>query len=241
MDSAEAIPLMNGINQAARPYGYGDMGMGFGGSSALWVILFMAMFGGGGFGFNGGMRDVASKSDVYASQQFEQIQNSVNGIVQQLGQNMFNISQLNQNTNERISNVNANMNQQFGDLKLESYKGDCESQKLIEQTRYELARQLCEGLGQVNANIVAQSQSIKDMMCQQTIQDLRDKLEVERTAAAAKQVEQATNISQLLQNQYLVNTLRPPVVPAIVVGNNTPNTNTQAYPGFGFGIGGFGV
>ena len=28
MDSAEAIPLMNGINQAARPYGgYGDMGL----------------------------------------------------------------------------------------------------------------------------------------------------------------------------------------------------------------------
>lgn len=240
MDSAEAIPLMNGINQAARPYGYGDMGMGFGGGGALWVILFMALFGGGGFGgFNSGLRDVASKSDVYASQQFEQLQGSVNNICQQLGQNMFNMAQLNQNTNERISNVNANMNEQFGNLKLESYKGDCESQKLIEQTRYELARQLCEGLGQVNANIVAQSQSIKDMMCQQTIQDLRDKLEVERTAAAAKQVEQSNNISQLLQNQYLVNTLRPPVVPAIVVGNNVPNQ--QTYPGFGFGIGGFGV
>lgn len=238
MDSAEAIPLMNGINQAARPYGYGDMG--FGGNSALWVILFMAMFGGGGFGFNGGMRDVASKSDVYASQQFEQIQNSVNGIVQQLGQNMFNFAQLNQNTNDRISNLNASVNQQIGDLKLTSYQGDCETQKLVEQTRYELARQLCEGLGQVNANIVAQAQGVKDMLCQQTIQDLRDKLEVERTAAAAKQVEQNTSISQLLQNQYLVSVLRPPVVPAIVVGNQT-TANNQPYPGFGFGIGGFGV
>ena len=244
MESAEAIPLMNGINQAAaRPYSYGDMGMGFGGSGALWVILFMAMFGGGGFGFGGGMRDVASKSDVYASQQFEQLQNSVNNICQQLGQNTFNMAQLNQNTNERISNVNANMNEQFGNLKLESYKGDCETQKLVDQAKYELGRQICEGLGLVNANIVAQSQSIKDMMCQNTIQDLRDELKAERTAAAAKQVEQSNNISQLNQNQYLVNTLRPAVVPAIVVGNNIPNNGVQnqPYPGFGFGIGGFGV
>ena len=112
--------------------------------------------------------------------------------------------------------------------------------KLVEQGKYELARQICEGLGQVNANIVAQAQGIKDMMCQNTIQDLRDKLEVERTAAAAKQVEQNTSISQLLQNQYLVSVLRPPVVPAIVVGNQT-TANNQPYPGFGFGIGGFGA
>ena len=234
MESAEAIPLMNGINQASR--GYGD-GFGFGGGGALWVILFMAMFAGGGFGFNGGMRDVASKSDVYASQQFEQIQSSINNIVQQMGQNMFNIAQLNQNTNDRISNMNASINQQFGDLKLESYKGDCETQKLVEQTRYELARQLCEGLGQVNANIVAQAQGVKDMFCQQTIQDLRDKLEEHRTSSAAKQVEQNTAISQLMQNQYLINILRPATVPAIVVGTQT--ASNQPYPGFGFG--GFGV
>ena len=40
MESAEAIPLMNGINQAAaRPYSYGDMGMGFGASVAMLLLV----------------------------------------------------------------------------------------------------------------------------------------------------------------------------------------------------------
>jgi hypothetical protein len=97
----------------------------------------------------------------------------------------------------------------------------CETNRNIDAVRYENAQNTCSIITNANEN----TQKILDKMCQYEIQGLRDKVTEQNSVIQS----QGFQLSQLNQNAYLINTLRPYPVEAVPFNG--------FYPGFGFNNG----
>lgn len=204
----------------------------------MFMPMFMMMGGNGWWGNNaasaalaGGLAansDVATKTDIYASQNYNRIQDGVQGLsIQQ--NNAF------QQTMQQIAGVNAGIiaqfggvAQQLGDIKYENLKAECDTQRSIDNTNYNMQRGFCENSGQMNliamnqqAQFNAGIQKVLDKLCEQNEERLKDELQLERTLNAAKQVElnnriQGINLNNTIirEGNAVVDAIRPYPVPA---------------------------
>lgn len=204
----------------------------------MFMPMFMMMGGNGWWGNNaasaalaGGLAansDVATKTDIYASQNYNRIQDGVQGLsIQQ--NNAF------QQTMQQIAGVNAGIiaqfggvAQQLGDIKYENLKAECDTQRSIDNTNYNMQRGFCENSGQMNiiamnqqAQFNAGIQKVLDKLCEQNEERLKDELQLERTLNAARQVElnnriQGINLNNTIirEGNAVVDAIRPYPVPA---------------------------
>lgn len=205
------------IAAVTRPYGmmggYGCGGFGgFGGDWILGAIVLAGLFGGfgggfGGFGGGGGgwqqgfnTQNILSKLDGITngiSDATYALNNSINGI------NMNLSNALCSTTYELASKIDNN--------RFAAQQCCCETQRSIDSVKYENSQNTCQI---VNA-IHAEGEATRAQMTQSTIQALRDKLADKDRDIQTRDFQ----LSQLSQNAYLVNALKPTPIPAYPVQN----------------------
>lgn len=184
----------------AEHSGYND-GFGFGGGSGIWLFAILAlMWGGNGlFGRNSNDCRCATVEDLNNSANFTRLENQVGINGQAIAQGFTNMG-------NGICNLGYQLATDFGSLSKEIATCCCENKQISLENRYLAAQNTAE----INANVVAQVQSIKDLIYQE------------------KANAQAAKIQQLELNQALCGVVRYPVSATYNAGN----------PFFGYGCGG---
>lgn len=197
---ADALALQNRNND----------GM-LGGANGTWIWVFFLFFllawGGGGFGGfgNNAAQGALTRSELCQDMNFQSLENSVRGIQNGICDGFYamNTGMLNGfNGIQRdlctgFNGINQNINQ----ARFDAQSCCCETNRNIDAVRYENARNTCDI---VNA-IKADGEATRAMMTQNTIQDLRDRLQAAQLAN-----------SQCAQNAYLIDQLRPCARPAYI-------------------------
>lgn len=171
-------------------------------------LVWMALFGGGGFGFGGnGLQGTLTRSDMFEGFNTQEINNQLRSITsgicdgfyatrEGLAENRFAAQQCCCETNRNIDAVRA-----------ENYKNTCEITNAI-HAEGEATRAL------INAN---------------TMQELRDRLEATRGEVMVRDFQ----LSQLSQTSNIVNTLRPTPIPAYITCSPYTTTSNYNYSGCG--------
>ena len=101
----------------------------------------------------------------------------------------------------------------------------CETNRNIDAVRYENSK----NTGEITNAIHAEGEATRALINANTIQELRDKLEARDREVLVRDFQ----LSQLAQNQYLVNEIRPCAKPAYITCS--PYT-TASFCGNGFGV-----
>lgn len=211
------------VAAVTRPNFMGGYGMGYGGfgmggwEGIIGLIVLAGIFGGGfgGFGNNGGgwqqgfnTQNILSKLDGITngiSDATYALNNSLNGI------NMNLSNALCSTTYELAGKIDAN--------RFAAQQCCCETQRLIESVKYANAENTCQI---VNA-IHAEGEATRGLITQNQIQELRDKLADKDRDIQSRDFQ----LSQLSQNSYLINQLKPCPVPAYTVCNPNQPLNTS--------------
>lgn len=183
------------------------------GENWIWIIglLIVAGIFGNGFGFGNGnnnLQGALTRSDMFEGFNNQDVNAQLRGITNGLCDGFYA-----QNTNllngfngiqrdlcTGFNGVNANINQSRFDMQ----QCCCETNRNIDSVRYENARNTCDIINAIKAD----GDATRALMTQNTIQELRDKLQEEKLAN-----------SQCAQNAYLVNALRPCPIPAYTTCN----------------------
>ena len=200
----------------------GDDGF-FGGNNGWWIILlFLFAFGGGGFGFGGDRANLATQSDVRAA-------NDQQTLISKLDQQTYGLADSTYALNNTMVNgfhgvdnaictLGYNMQNNMNTLSHQMSDCCCSIERGIERgfadTNYNLATQACE----TRQAIANSTREILDFL-------VKDKI----AALQAENADLRLAASQVRQNAYLVNELRPAPVPAYAVPN--------PYAGYGFPCG----
>ena len=211
---ADALALQNRNND----------GM-FGGAGGTWVWVFFLFFllawGNGGWGsFGNNAQGALTRSELCQDMNFQSLENSVRGIQSGICDGFYamNTGMLNgfngiqRDLCSGFNGINQNINQ----ARFDAQQCCCETNRNIDAVRYENARNTCDI---VNA-IKADGDATRALMTQNTIQELRDKLQAAQLAN-----------SQCAQNAYLIDQLRPCAKPAYITCS--PYTNMVGYGNYG--------
>lgn len=225
----------------------------------IWIILLLALLGGfgfggggwgGGFGGGAGLQGMATRADINAGFQFNDLQNGIRGIQQGLCDGFYA-----QNTNmltgfhgvdNAICNLGYQTQQGFNQLGYQQKDCCCETQRLIERgfcdTNYNLATNT-NNIVQAGHNdtdrVIAKLDAMENARQAEKIEALR--LENQTLKFQASQAAQNTFITanQEAQTAELIRRLgRDCPVPAYVVPN--PNCCYGNPLGVGYGYGGSG-
>lgn len=174
MDNAGITPVMN-----VGGYGCND-GFGFGGNG-LWLFAILAlMWGGNGFfGRNDGR--CATVEDINNTTNFARLESQVQGNGQAIAQGFTNIG-------NGICQLGYQLATDFGALGRDISECCCATQRAVDGVRFDMANYAAS----INANVTAQVQSVKDMLC------------------ADKIAAQQARIQQLELNQALCGVIRFP-------------------------------
>lgn len=185
-----------------------DGGLFGGNDSWLGLILFAMIFGWGrgGFGFGGGGGidgAVATQADLAAGFNNSAVLNNLNDL--KLGQ-----AGIQQTLCQGFNGVNTTILQGFNGvdnavctLGYQNQTGFNNLSRQISDCCCNVERQIERGFCDTNANIAAQTRSILDFLTNDKIESLRSENQSLRFQA-----------SQIAQNQYLIDQLRPCPVPA---------------------------
>lgn len=227
-----------------------DNGFGGNGSWVWLVIILFALFGWnnngfGGYGGNGAMQNYVLGSDFATIQRqlsdgfgsTESKLDSVNNGICSLGYDQ--LGQMNGINMNIMQSANA-LQSQLADCCCKTQSGIesvktadafntatitsaikdccCENEKIALQNRYESAQANCATLQAIQDS----TKQIIDFMCNEKTQALRDENQALRLSA-----------SQQMQNNYLINQLRPSPIPSYIVANPYCNCNA-GYIGNGF-------
>nr|DAU58526.1 MAG TPA: hypothetical protein [Caudoviricetes sp.] len=220
-------------------------GDGFGwGGGLFWIVIlfFLAAFGWGGNGWggnNGGVMDgyVLTSDFANIERKLDSVNNGICDGFYAMNTGMLNgFAGVTQAVTSgfsaaEIARCNSQMAfmQQFFALQQSLSDCCCQNREAIAQVRYDMATQACDTRNTVqNAtrdiidNQNANSRAVLDYLQSSKMRDLEAENASLKLAA-----------SQAAQNNYLVNTLRPPASPAYIVQN--PYCCNQQYTGCGYG------
>ncbi len=150
-----AVGYAVGDNAANRNcYGNGMFG-GDGGFFWIFALLLLPMLNGGGFWGNRGGNPV-TEADLCQSQNFTQLENAVGRLGDQQ-------TQIAMQTQRDLCTGFASTQAAVNQARFENQQCCCETQKQLLENRYLAEKNAAD----TNATIVAQVQSVKDMLCQQ--------------------------------------------------------------------------
>jgi hypothetical protein len=180
-----------------HPYGYG---YGFQNSEFFMLILFFAIFGGwgnggfGGWGNNGFANGALTRAELTEGFNNQSVLRKLDGITQGLCDGFY-------------AN-NTTMLQGFNGLGSQIASCCCETNRNIDNVRYEAAKNTCD----IVRAIEKDGDATRALINQNTMDMLRAKL-VEKD----QMLQTATfQLSQQAQNSYLLNELRPVSKPAYI-------------------------
>ena len=202
-------------------YGGGFGGFGGYGGDFIWVILLLALFGGYGgvFGGFGGAGGAFGLEAIYGSQQFNQLDNGIRAVQNGICDSTF---ALNNSIKDGFYSVNSNISNALcsttyelaGKIDANRFAAQqccCETQRAIDGVNYNNAKNTCDI---VNA-IHAEGNATRDLITQNKIEGLQAKLAEKDREVQTRDFQ----LSQLSQNNFLVNKLAPCPIPAYMVAN----------------------
>lgn len=178
-------------------------------NSWIWVffLFFLLAWGGNGLGFgnNSAAQGALTRSDMCQEFNFNDLQNAVRSLQSGLCDGFYSTNMNMQNGFSNVARdlgtgfnaINANINES----RFAAQQCCCETNRNIDSVRYENAQNTCNIIQANNMN----TQRIIDTITNNTIQDLRDRLQDEKLAN-----------SQCAQNAYLVGQLQPVARPAYI-------------------------
>lgn len=175
--------------------GYGGMG-GFGGEGWWVIVLLLALGGGRGFGFSGG-GNYATPADVNAAVDQQTL-------IAKLDGQTYGVANLGYALNNTITNGFADAELSRARMAADQAKCCCETQRLIE-------RGFCDVINNQNTN----TRAIMDALVADRLAAKDEKICEQSQKILALQF----NNSQMAQNAYLINTLRPTPIPAYISYN----------------------
>lgn len=183
------------------------------GNFLWWVLILFFLARGNGFGFGGdGMQGALTRGELCQDMNFQSLENAVRGVQQGLCDGFYamNTSMLQgfhgvdnaictvgYQSAQLANGINANI----AEARFDAKSCCCETNRNIDNVRFENERNTCNI---INA-IKDEGAATRALMTQNTIQDLRDRLQ---TAEA--------HISNTNQTQQLVDQLRPCARPAYI-------------------------
>lgn len=224
-NGAGVVPVMD-INRGG--YGYGD-GMCGGGMWFMWIFVIFALMGGGGFGGWGNgaaaLNGALTRNDLFDGFNSQDIKDGIRGI-----QNGF--CAQNTNTLQGFNNVGRDILEsryQLGAAIAENRFAQqsccCETNRSIDAVRAENYKNTCE----ITMNATANTQKILDRLCQ-----MESNAKDQRIAQLQFDLQAAQlQIGNIRQTENIVNSVRPPVVPAYVV--SSPYESIRHNYGYGYG------
>ena len=193
---------------------------GLGGDGGIWGLLILVLLLGGGRGFGGfgsfgGLGGGLGVAELQSSFNFNDLQNGVRGIERGISDATYAL-------NNTMTNGFAGVNSAITESRFDAQQCCCATQKAISDSTTEIIQA-------GNAN----TQRLIDIMTNNQIQDLRDKLaDKDRDVLAAN-----FQLSQLAQNTTLINALKTPApIPAYQVCS--PYQAVAMYDRCGCGCGG---
>lgn len=220
---------------------------GWGNGNDFWIIiLFLALFSGWGNGFGNGNGNVGYvANDVQRGFDQSAVMNGIAGVQNSLVNGFSNaeVSQCNQT---------ANITNQLSALALNQATNACNANSNIADLKYTVATEACadrsaisDALQTVTNTINMGIQSIKDQLCQQTIEskneeiaNLRTQINLSNLAASQNAQTAALIANNEAQTTALEKYLAPVPVPAYWVPNPNGYNNSC---GYGCGCGGYTV
>lgn len=198
----------------------------FGGDGWWAIIILLALFGGfGNRGFGGGGGDVpATSADIQRGFDNQGVTNKLNGLENAFASLGYDqLAQMN-GLNTTVMQTGFGLQQSidggFNGVSRQLADCCCENRAAIAQVRYDMATQACD----LGHKIESVGQGIHE-----ELNAIRMEQKNERIAELTQQLT-AANLaaSQVAQNQYLVNALKPCPTPAYVVPNPNCCYGTQA-------------
>lgn len=185
-----------GQNDGRSNGGFGDMGGGW-----LWIIvLFALMFGGfgfgglggfGGFGFGGGgagLQGMATRADITAGFQFQELQNAVRGIERGITDATYAL-------NNTVVNGFHGVERSVCDLSRQISECCCDNRAALADLKYAAAQESCD-----TRNLI--QNTTRDIIDNQNAnaRDLKDFLVQEKMAAKDARIAQLEN-ERAMSNQ----------------------------------------
>lgn len=235
--------------------GWGD----FGGIGGLIALAILAMLFGGGFGFGGGgfgggmggmmLNGIATRNDINAGFQFNDIQNGIRGIQQGICDSTYALNNSIMSgfhgVDNAICNLGFNVQQGFNTLGYQQKDCCCETQRLIERgfcdTNYNLANNTSAIVqaGHCDTDrVIAKLDAMEATRQAEKIEALRLENQTLRFQASQANQNAFITANQEAQTAELIRRLRTPeAVPAYVVPN--PNCCYGNPLGVGYNYGGY--
>lgn len=202
----------------------------------VWMMM-ARMFGGWGFGGeapNGlatAAGQYATQADIQRAFDTNTITNKLDGITNGLSDGFYavNTGMLGGfNGIQRDLCVGFNgVNNALAENRFAAQQCCCETNRNIDNVRFENSKNTCE----ITNAIHAEGEATRALINANTVQDLRDRLEARDRDILARDFQ----LSQLAQNQYLVNTIKPCPIPAYITCS--PYATANVVPATGCGCG----
>lgn len=194
----------------------GLFGGGTSGGILALIIIFVLLFGNGGFGGwggNGAAANYATQADIQRGFDTRTIVSKLDGITNGLCDGFYatnnSINGVNMNTMQGFNSVNQGINS----LGYQMQQCCCENLRANDSLKYENAQNTCAIVNAIHAD----GEATRALMQANTVQELRDKLQ-----------ERDNTISNFMQSQGLLSALGRYVT-------NPPCY--QGYNGYGYGYG----
>lgn len=196
------------------------------GGGFMWVffLFFLLAWGGNGFGGWGNgngaaMQGALTRGELCQDMNFQSLENGVRGIQQGLCDGFYAMNTTNLQGFHGVDNAICNLGYQTAQLanginsniteaRFDAKSCCCETNRNIDAVRYENARNTCD----IVTAIKEDGAATRALITQNTIQDLRDKLEDRDREILARD----NQLSQQAQSAYLVDQLRPCARPAYI-------------------------
>lgn len=212
------------LNNRNNGYGYGDGAWGCGGG-AYWMffIFFIFLFwgGNGAWGNQAGLQGALTRSDLNEGFNSAATHQKLDNVMLQNSRNTYELD-------KSITGGFYSINNNLMENKFAAQQCCCETNRNIDAVRYENARNTCDIIQAANAN----TQRILDTLCEDRIQDLRDKLAEKNQLLQTASIQ----ISQEQQSANLINTLRPTPIPAYLTCSPYQSYNPQFGTGYSNGF-----
>lgn len=193
---------------------------------------------GWGEGYGPGMAGLATAAGQYATQADIQRAFDTNSILQKLDGVTYGLSDgfytMNTATLQGFNGVQRDLcagfnsvNNNIVENRFAAQQCCCETQKGIMENRYAAEKNTCD----ITNAIHAEGEATRALINANMVQDLRDRLEARDRDILARDFQ----LSQLAQNQTLINTLKPCPIPAYLTCS--PYATANVIPATGCGCG----
>lgn len=206
-------------------------GNGFFGGDGIWGFLALALvfgWGGGGFGFGGGgganLQGIATRADINAGFQFQDLNNGIRGLERGLCDGFYGVQNGINNLSGQLAQCCCDNRAAIADLKYTIATEDCATRNLIQNSTRDMID---------NQN--AGTRAILDFLTQDKIATLTAENQTLRFQASQTAQNAFITANQEAQTAELIRRIAPMPVPSYQVPAPYPYCNSGQYGNCGYG------